>query len=79
MNAVPAAPPFPRRALEGLRRRDRVLGMVMLAPALAYILLLVGVPFLLALGLSVTNSSAGSLDVSFVGLQNFQSVVTNAV
>jgi multiple sugar transport system permease protein len=79
MNAVPAAPPFPRRPLEGLRRRDRVLGMVMLAPALAYILLLVGVPFLLALGLSVTNSSAGSLDVSFVGLQNFRSVVTNAV
>jgi multiple sugar transport system permease protein len=76
MNAVPA---FPRRPLEGLRRRDRVLGMVMLAPALAYILLLVGVPFLLALGLSVTNSSAGSLDVSFVGLQNFQSVVTNTV
>jgi multiple sugar transport system permease protein len=79
MNAVPAVPSFPRRPLEGLRRRDRVLGMVMLAPALAYILLLVGVPFLLALGLSVTNSSAGSLDVSFVGLQNFQSVVTNAV
>ena len=79
MNAVPAVPSFPRRPLEGLRRRDRVLGMVMLAPALAYILLLVGVPFLLALGLSVTNSSAGSLDVSFVGLQNFQSVVTNTV
>ena len=79
MNAVPAVPSFPRRPLEGLRRRDRVLGMVMLAPALAYILLLVGVPFLLALGLSVTNSSAGSLDVSFVGLQNFRSVVTNAV
>jgi len=53
--------------------------MVMLAPALAYILLLVGVPFLLALVLSVTNSSAGSLDVSFVGLQNFRAVVKSPV
>ena len=39
----------------------------MLAPALVYIMLLVGLPFLLALVLSVTNSSAGSLDFSFVG------------
>jgi len=53
--------------------------MVMLAPALLYILLLVGVPFLLALVLSVTNSSAGSLDVSFVGLQNFRAVVKSPV
>ena len=51
----------------------------MLAPALAYILLLVGLPFLLALVLSVTNSSAGSLDFSFVGLQNFRSVIQSPV
>ena len=51
----------------------------MLAPALVYIMLLVGLPFLLALVLSVTNSSAGSLDFSFVGLQNFRSVIQNPV
>jgi multiple sugar transport system permease protein len=51
----------------------------MLAPALVYIILLVGLPFLLALVLSVTNSSAGSLDFSFVGLQNFRSVIQNPV
>jgi len=51
----------------------------MLAPALVYIILLVGLPFLLALVLSVTNSSAGSLDFSFVGLQNFRSVVKSPV
>ena len=51
----------------------------MLAPALAYIMLLVGLPFLLALVLSVTNSSAGSLDFSFVGLQNFRSVIQSPV
>ena len=67
------------RPRDGLSRRDRSLGILMLAPALTYILLLVGVPFLLALVLSFTNSSAGSLDVSFVGLQNFRSVIGNAV
>ncbi|MBI4014229.1 MAG: sugar ABC transporter permease, partial [Candidatus Rokubacteria bacterium] len=67
------------RPLEGLRRLDRVLGAAMLAPALAYIALLVALPFLLAVVLSVTNSSAGSLDVSFVGLDNFRSVVGNPV
>jgi multiple sugar transport system permease protein len=51
----------------------------MLAPALVYIILLVGLPFLLALVLSVTNSSAGSLDFSFVGLQNFGSVTQSPV
>jgi multiple sugar transport system permease protein len=64
---------------ESLRRADRRLGVFMLAPALAYIALLVAIPFLLALFLSLTNSSAGSLEFSFVGLQNFKNVIGNAV
>ena len=62
-----------------IRRADRRLGVLMLAPALLYITLLVAVPFLLALFLSLTNSSAGSLQFSFVGLQNFQNVVASPV
>jgi multiple sugar transport system permease protein len=73
---IATAPTAPR---EGLRRADRILGVFMLAPALTYIALLVAVPFLLALFLSLTNSSAGSLEFSFVGLQNFKNVVGNAV
>jgi len=75
----PVASAARRRPLEGQRRRDRTLGVLMLAPALVYIILLVGLPFLLALVLSVTNSSAGSLDFSFVGLQNFRSVIQSPV
>ncbi len=67
------------RAPEGLRRLDRLLGVALLAPALSYIALLVAVPFLLALVLSVSSSSAGSLDISFVGLRNFRAVVANPV
>jgi multiple sugar transport system permease protein len=63
----------------GLRQRERTLGLLLLAPALSYIVLLVALPFLLAVVLSFTNSSAGSLEVSFVGLQNFRSVIRSRV
>src|SRR5260370_27859178 len=80
MNPGPAAPAAPAlTAGETIRRSDRRLGVLMLAPALIYIALLVAIPFLLALVLSLTNSSAGSLEFSFVGLQNFKNVVASAV
>jgi multiple sugar transport system permease protein len=63
----------------GIRRSERTLGVVLLAPALVYITLLVALPLLLALFLSLTNSSAGSLEFSFVGLQNFQNVWASPV
>ena len=70
----------PRAAsVETLSRRDLRLGKLLLAPALAYIFLLVAIPFLLAVFLSLTNSSAGSLQFSFVGLQNFRAVVASPV
>src|SRR5205085_4187767 len=75
--AVPAAPAL--TAGETIRRSDRRLGVLMLAPALIYIALLVAIPFLLAVFLSLTNSSAGSLEFSFVGLQNFKNVLASPV
>jgi len=45
-------------ATDALSPRDRRLGKLLLAPALAYIFLLVALPFVLALFLSLTNSSA---------------------
>ena len=77
MSAVVTVPVV--RGGETIRRSDRRLGVLMLTPAVLYITLLVAVPFLLALFLSLTNSSAGSLQFSFVGLRNFQSVLANPV
>src|SRR5215467_8363469 len=68
----------PRRS-DGFRRAERTLGVAMLAPALVYIVLLVALPFVLAVILSLTNSSAGSLDFSFVGLRNFAAVMESSV
>jgi multiple sugar transport system permease protein len=80
MTTAEATLPVPHeRAPDALARRDRRLGWLLLAPAVLYIVLLVGVPFLLALFLSLTNSSAGSLQFSFVGLDNFSAVVRSAV
>jgi multiple sugar transport system permease protein len=69
----------PVHASESIRRSDRRLGVIMLAPALVYIAVLVGLPFLLAVFLSLTNSSAGSLQFDFVGLRNFRTVVASPV
>ena len=63
----------------GVSWADHVLGVVMLVPALTYIALLVGLPFLLAVFFSLTNASAGSLEFSFVGLQNFKQVMVSPV
>jgi multiple sugar transport system permease protein len=67
------------KSQSSLSRVDRRLGVLMLTPALVYIAALVGLPFLLAVFLSLTNSSAGSLEFSFVGLQNFANVIRNPV
>ena len=65
---------------EGRRRsalvdRPEWLGPLMIAPAVLYIVLIVGVPFLLALYYSVSDISMGSRTLGFVGLRNFTSVV----
>ncbi len=53
------------------------LGRMMVAPAIMYIVLLVGFPFFLALAYSLTNVTVGSQDMRFVGLDNFRGVVSN--
>ncbi len=56
--------------------RDGVLGGLMLAPAVIYIVALVGVPFVLAIALSLSSATIGDPSIhGFVGLQNYFSVV----
>lgn len=65
----------------GPRLADRSdwLGALMVAPALLYVLLLVGVPFILALVLSVSEATSGSLSFDFVGLRNFARVLGDPI
>jgi len=55
-------------------RRD-VLGSVFVAPAILYVLLLVGVPFLLAVYYSVSAFTIYNPSWTFVGLANFEQIV----
>ncbi|MDF3832078.1 sugar ABC transporter permease [Cupriavidus basilensis] len=61
-------------ALEG----ERWLGAVMLAPALIYIALLLGFPFLLSIYYSLSDVTVGSRALHFVGLENFRRIVQDA-
>ncbi len=66
--------PAPRR-LAFLLDRAEWLGPLMIGPAVLYIVLIVGLPFVLALYYSVSDISMGSRTLGFVGLKHFASVV----
>ena len=74
------------RAIDAPRRRqvgwiarladnESWLARFMLAPAIVYIVLLVGFPFLLSLYYSLSNVTVGSRGMEFVGLENFLRIV----
>jgi multiple sugar transport system permease protein len=59
--------------------RPQVLGSVFLAPAILYVLLLVGLPFLLAVYYSVSAYTIYNPSWRFVGLANFEQIVQDPV
>ena len=59
----------------GVGDRPGLLGAILLAPAFIYIIALVGVPFILAIALSLSDATVGDPRVhNFVGLDNFIAV-----
>jgi multiple sugar transport system permease protein len=57
------------------RRDDRNLGIALLSPAVIYIAALLGLPLALAFLYSLSDVTVGSRGFSFVGLDNFRSVL----
>ena len=55
--------------------QDPLLGAAMFTPAVAYILLLIGLPFALAVFYAFSDARIGSTDLHFVGLENFRSIL----
>jgi multiple sugar transport system permease protein len=60
-----------RRRRRSLLEQRRYLAPALIAPAVLFILLLVGAPLVLAGYLSLTDATAGALHGDFVGLDNF--------
>jgi multiple sugar transport system permease protein len=54
--------------------REGFLGPVMLAPAVLYIVLLVGVPFIIAILYSLSDVTVGDQSIDWVGFENFRAV-----
>src|SRR5262245_31991934 len=54
-------------------------GYTLLAPAVVYVGLLVGVPFFFSLYLAMSDASVGAPVARFVGLENFRAAFENAV
>ena len=64
----------PRRPIS-IIDSERWLGALLIGPAVLYIVLLVGLPFFMALYYSVSNTTTGGGTLGFVGLRNFTNVV----
>ncbi|HEY3067397.1 MAG TPA: sugar ABC transporter permease [Methylomirabilota bacterium] len=58
--------------------RRYLFGYTLLAPAVLYVLLLVGIPFVFSLYLAMSDASVGVPVARFVGLENFKTAVENA-
>src|SRR5215218_10186245 len=69
-----AAPTWRERLEE-----PRILAAVLITPAIVFVLVLVGGPLLLAMWLSFTTATAGSLTGSFIGLDNFTREWSNPI
>ncbi|MFI5444766.1 carbohydrate ABC transporter permease [Polaromonas sp. UC242_47] len=54
---------------------DQWLGRLMLAPAVIYVVLLVGFPFLLSIYYSLSDATVGSRALHFVGMENFRRIL----
>lgn len=65
-------PPAPRTYLSD---REGFLGTLFLAPAVLYIVGLVGVPFFLAIAFSLSDATIGDASLDLVGFRNFGRVV----
>jgi multiple sugar transport system permease protein len=79
MIAVPQSVPKPASPLRFIFDRRDVLGAVFVAPAILYVLLLVGMPFLLAVYYSVSAYTIYDPSWRFVGLANFKDIVLDPV
>lgn len=71
--------PSPARYRRRLADRDGVLAWLFLAPAVVYIVVLVGLPFLLAVAFSFSDVTGGDPSFDWTGLQNFERVFADPV
>jgi multiple sugar transport system permease protein len=78
MTAIAVATPRPARS-RFFQDRPEIVGPLFIAPAILYVVALVGLPFLLALYYSVSAFNIFNPSYAFVGLKNFIDVVDSEI
>src|SRR5262249_16442382 len=73
--APPGGASLRRRPRPALLDRESFLGPLMILPAVLYVVALVGLPFILALFLSVSNAKIGRPTYPFIGFENFTGAI----
>ncbi|HVA30556.1 MAG TPA: sugar ABC transporter permease [Gaiellaceae bacterium] len=79
MAALAAAGGNRRRRFRHITERRGFLATLLISPAVLFIAALVGVPLVLAIYLSFTDATAGSLTGKWVGLRNFESAIHDPI
>jgi multiple sugar transport system permease protein len=79
MAAQPQQEPESGGRRRSLGDREGVLAWLFLAPAVVYILLLVAIPFLLAIAFAFSDVTAGDPSFDWVGLDNFSAIFHDPV
>ncbi len=72
-----ADPKREARVLRSWRDDETKLGILLLAPAVIYIVALVGFPFLLGVFYSFSDATVGSTELHFVGWSNYAAIMGN--
>ncbi|HEY7168921.1 MAG TPA: sugar ABC transporter permease [Candidatus Binatia bacterium] len=73
-SAPAAQQPYTRRRTPVIDN-ERWLGPMLIGPAVLYIAILIGFPFVMALYYSVSNTTTGGGTLGFVGLRNFSNII----
>lgn len=79
MNGAARAEAVMAAAGVGLRDREKALAKLMIAPAVVFIVAMIGFPFVLAILYSLSDVTTGDPTMRFVGLRNFREVVADPV
>jgi len=75
MQQVAKHPASKKARFQYLTDREGFLGSVFLAPAVLYIILLVAVPFFMAIAFSLSDVTVGDTSLNYVGLDNFRRIL----
>ena len=79
VSGQPASTPAVDGERGGILDREGALAKLMIAPAILYIVAMIGVPFVLAILYSLSDATTGDPSLTFVGLRNFAAALEDPV